>query len=204
MGSAVNFLHGQNIAHRDIKLKNILMKREFIPSLQKFERVCKLSDMGLADYCWKESTGPIQQRHVAGTRHAFSPEILEISVGKNAPVSYNAMPCDIWALGVCLYEMLCRSIPFDPKSESKMLTRQKNRDFNFKRKFSDEEGQRKSEKKLSPISEDVKHLVRMILDPDPVSRWTWREISHHQWMLGVSVETAKTAAAETTQNVSVV
>jgi serine/threonine protein kinase len=79
-----------------------------------------------------------------------------------------------------------------------MLAMQKERDFNFKRKPRD------GISKLPHLSDDVKHLIRAILDPDPVSRWTWREISHHQWMLEKDAKPAKTTAADTSQNVSLV
>jgi serine/threonine protein kinase len=35
--------------------------------------------------------------------------------------AYNAFVADIWALGVCLYVMLCRDFPFKPKQDITIL-----------------------------------------------------------------------------------
>ena len=157
-----------------------MLKKEIDPDTNQSKSVCKLTDFGLADICWKKEKGPVFLHSVAGTRLAFPPEILEIEV-KKVPIPYNAMPADIWALGVVLYLMLCRCIPFNTSHSWRMLSLQKNMDFTFKRKPPAKSGKSRSPT-LPPLTEDVKHLIRMIFNPDPLARWTWREISHHPWI----------------------
>lgn len=178
IGDALNFLHAQNIAHRDLKLHNVMINTEKDPRTGLMRKLCKLIDMGLSSVYYDEDTGPKLCTGVAGTRHAMAPEILQNDIRRKSQ-PYDPMPADIWALGVILYEMLTRVLPFNPNDAGAMLWQQNNRSFSFKRKLSD---RRRKRGELPPLTEDVKHLVRMILDPDPVARWTWREISCHPWI----------------------
>jgi cGMP-dependent protein kinase len=46
---------------------------------------------------------------IIGTPHYMAPEVL---AGKGYSFS-----CDIWSLGVCLYELMCGFVPFGEDSE---------------------------------------------------------------------------------------
>lgn len=194
IGDAVNFLHAQNIAHRDIKMQNVLRKKEYDLASNRFQMVCKLADMGLATVIWTKDKGPVFLHTVAGTKFAFAPEILENDVYKKKKTLYSAMPVDIWAEGVILYEMLCKCLPFNPAVSSRMLELQKNRNFRFdrKRRAKPSEAGGRPPKPLPPLTEEVKHLIRMIFNPDPLARWTWREISRHPWIQRKSKEETRT------------
>lgn len=90
--SSVAYLHQQGVAHRDIKLENIL-----IDECGK----CFLIDFGLA--C---SFQP--HRRVSGdvgSEHYAAPEILIL-------IPYVAPLVDVWSLGVCLYTCFTGNFPF--------------------------------------------------------------------------------------------
>jgi serine/threonine-protein kinase ULK2 len=90
-------LKRMNVVHRDLKLANILISEDF---------TIKLADFGFA----KQVGG---QENVlesyCGTPLTMAPEIL-----KNQ-YKYSAK-CDMWSLGVILYQMLCGVAPFKPKA----------------------------------------------------------------------------------------
>jgi len=78
------------ICHRDIKPENFVV-------VEKHERlVLKLTDFDLA-LIWRED---MQCRTPCGTVPFSAPEVL-------LEPAYNGQKCDIWSLGVVLFEVLC-------------------------------------------------------------------------------------------------
>ncbi|KAF9929506.1 Meiosis-specific serine/threonine-protein kinase mek1 [Mortierella alpina] len=92
---AVEYLHKNNIVHRDIKSENIMITPN---------QHVKLIDFGLARHC--VASRPVLST-LCGTPSYMSPEIAlgEDSNGYGKPV-------DVWALGVVLFRMLTGSYPF--------------------------------------------------------------------------------------------
>ena len=94
--NALGYLHENGVAHRDIKLANLMLSRE---------GVIKLCDFGMAaevgDGEWLEEYGK-------GTPLYQSPELCE-----RRP--YNEK-VDTWAMGCVLYELAARQRPFDGKN----------------------------------------------------------------------------------------
>lgn len=94
---ALAFAHGQGVVHRDIKPANVLVSRE--------GRV-KVADFGLArltDPAALDSQGITLSGAVMGTPDYMSPEQK-----RGLQVDHRS---DIYALGVVLYEMLCKETP---------------------------------------------------------------------------------------------
>lgn len=87
---AVNYLHSQGIAHRDLKLTNMLVDREF--------RV-KLIDFGFADNTRRTL------KAYCGTPSYMAPELVQKK-------EYVGTAVDIWALGVVLFKMLTGEYAF--------------------------------------------------------------------------------------------
>lgn len=90
--SAVDFCHSNNIIHRDLKDKNILLD---------FQSNIKLIDFGLSNF----SDGVLRDRTYCGTPAYSAPEMILGS-------KYRGPEVDIWSLGVLLYNMVSGCMPF--------------------------------------------------------------------------------------------
>ncbi|EGW13563.1 Sperm motility kinase [Cricetulus griseus] len=97
---AVHYCHDNDIAHRDIKLDNILLDDK---------GNIKLCDFGLAT----RVTPGQGTKGFCGTLEYCAPELFS---GKE----YDAKAVDIWSLGVVLYTMVTASFPFKAKTFSDM------------------------------------------------------------------------------------
>ncbi|XP_036189343.1 MAP kinase-activated protein kinase 3 isoform X6 [Myotis myotis] len=93
IGTAIQFLHSQNIAHRDVKPENLLY------TSKERDAVLKLTDFGFA----KETTQNALQTPCY-TPYYVAPEVL-------GPEKYDKS-CDMWSLGVIMYILLCGFPPF--------------------------------------------------------------------------------------------
>jgi serine/threonine protein kinase len=89
---AVNYMHQQGIAHRDIKLENMLMSGH---------GQLKLADFGTSVFV----SGPDAEecRGIVGTDHSIPPEAY-LSGSKEGP-AYDGLKADIWACA-CVFHFL--------------------------------------------------------------------------------------------------
>ncbi|XP_042126013.2 putative sperm motility kinase W [Peromyscus maniculatus bairdii] len=96
--SGVHFLHQKRIAHRDIKLENILIDRA---------GHVKLCDFGMA----RQLAEGQMLEEFRGTLFYLAPEIL-------ARKPYDGLAGDMWSLGVLLYVLVTGQFPYKvPKVE---------------------------------------------------------------------------------------
>lgn len=93
MANQVRTLHRANIIHRDIKPGNVLID-------ERSEVV--LIDFGLA--LDKEQQDPLKD-NIVGTPEYISPEMI-------TKVSEIGFPADIYAVGIIMYELVQRRLPF--------------------------------------------------------------------------------------------
>lgn len=102
---AVQYLHSKNIAHRDIKLENML--------LDKRTGRLKLIDFGFA----VQMKGKDHKlRFFCGTPSYMAPEIVMSR-------EYSGFAIDVWALGVALYVMMTGQFPFAGNTESQLYAK---------------------------------------------------------------------------------
>eukprot|EP01022_Parablepharisma_sp_SALTPOND_P012347 TRINITY_DN1583_c0_g1_i1.p1 TRINITY_DN1583_c0_g1~~TRINITY_DN1583_c0_g1_i1.p1 ORF type:complete len:573 (+),score=46.97 TRINITY_DN1583_c0_g1_i1:2652-4370(+) len=99
----IEYCHGKSIAHRDIKLENLL--------LDEHNNV-KIIDFGFSTCI--PNTKKI--KIFCGTPSYMSPEIV-------LRKEYAGPPADIWALGVLLYAMLCGTFPFKGRNDKELYRR---------------------------------------------------------------------------------
>lgn len=86
-------IHSKGIAHRDLKLANILLKKDL---------TIKLADFGFAKE--QSSTEEVMMKTYCGTPITMAPEIL-----KGKPYDKK---CDLWSLGVILFQLIYGKLPF--------------------------------------------------------------------------------------------
>ena len=94
---ALHRAHRQKILHRDIKPSNILLDQNGEPYL---------TDFGLAKQTDQESFNLTGSADVLGTPFYMSPEQVQSQHDKIGPAS------DIYSMGVLLYHLLTRQVPF--------------------------------------------------------------------------------------------
>lgn len=97
IAGAVCYMHSLQVAHRDLKLENVLLDKRLD---------CKLLDFGFARDCFKGSS----LRTVCGTHVYMAPELI-------AGEPYNGFRIDVWALGVILYTLVYGEMPFEEDEE---------------------------------------------------------------------------------------
>ena len=95
---ALDYVHKQNVIHRDLKPQNILL-------LGKNVKIC---DFGIAKITKKEKT---TLTRIAGTPGYMAPEILDEEENIDCKV-------DIWSLGVIIHQMFARgALPLKKKGK---------------------------------------------------------------------------------------
>ena len=97
---AMNYIHKRNIAHRDIKLENILMTKNY---------EIKIIDFGFGMYNPENKL----QNFFCGTPNYMPPEIA-------FKKPYNGEKADLWSLGVLVYKIFCADFPFKGKNEKEL------------------------------------------------------------------------------------
>lgn len=120
---AVHAAHGLGIAHRDLKLENVLLVRKKnapAPSAgtgqreQQHQSAIKLIDWGLAHQHVLGPNGQIVQEMLhsrCGSRSYMAPEVTNRDI--SSTVGYDGFAADVWSLGVCLFAMHLAFFPFE-------------------------------------------------------------------------------------------
>ena len=152
------FLHSKNIVHRDIKLNNILVDH--------FGYI-KLIDFGIA----KVMTPGSRTFTIVGTPHYMAPEII---LGKGYDYAV-----DIWAIGICLYEMLFGKLPFGDNAEDPI---------EVYGQILQAKGPAFDKKKIMELTYGTVDLLVRLLNKEPMKRIGkgkdgFKEIKEHSWFL---------------------
>ena len=143
-------MHEKHISHRDIKINNILVK---YLNKQKTKFKVLLSDYGVSN-----QLSSMTQNY---TTHAGSPIIMapEILEGED----YNDK-CDIWSLGITIYYLYNKDLPYKGNCEAKILKNIKKLGLSVLDKIN---------------NTNLKDLLSKMLKFDPDERISWDDYFKH-------------------------
>jgi len=153
IATAIYYLHSFGIAHRDLKPENILM-------VDKSENASiKMVDFGLS-----KTFGPGETcKEPYGTLCYVAPEILMQSAYDKS--------VDCWSLGIIIYLMLGRHLPFDSEDDKEIGHKTIYQEISFKHPV------------WSTVSKEGKDLIKKLLNKDRHSRITIKEALDHPWIV---------------------
>lgn len=150
---------------------------------QKPQKIVKITDFGLSLLAYHPRRGHLRSASFAGTRPYMAPEIIRMRVHQafRSDTCFDCSPfiADIWSLGVCLFEMLIGSLPFQTKSDETLLRLQEAKEYSFPKNRSDGEG---GIHRVHP-SHNARNLVSLMLEPDPSQRVDPFGIQTHPWLV---------------------
>ncbi|RKP02148.1 hypothetical protein CXG81DRAFT_326, partial [Caulochytrium protostelioides] len=152
LAMAVGYMHRKHVVHGDLKIENVLFTAN--------RRTLKVTDFGLATWC------PPGQRLTArcGSEEYVAPEVIQ-------GLAYEGPPIDVWALGVILFALLTKELPF--------VTRPGERTRAMFHRIARAEYKWPAGVAVDPLAKD---LVGLILVPFPSRRATIPQILAHPFL----------------------
>jgi serine/threonine protein kinase len=164
LNNALRYLKDNNIIHRDIKPKNILLSGNTI----------KLADFGFAS----DKTIDMYNT-VCGSPLYMAPEIINIFIGMSNEVNNKSVydsKCDIWSLGLIIYECYFKFHPFKNSINIVELYKNiKNNNISF-----------------IPLTfnnydehDKIINLLKQMLVCDVNNRISWQRYFNHTWFSNV-------------------
>jgi len=157
--AALNYLHKKNIAHRDLKVENIMVSKiePFSPGSEDMKLQIKLIDFGLAQF-----TGGSTMDMQIGTQNWMAPELFADNPVHDTKV-------DVWAAGVLAFYLCGGCVyPFDSDSEFDGSNEEQCKE-EVRQKILSAEPDWES---ANPFKPTAKAFIMKCLTKDPAQRWT--------------------------------
>src|SRR5207248_8502762 len=145
--AALGEAHAHNVIHRDLKPENVMVEQR-----RDQPDFVKVLDFGIAKILDSDMPGLTRNDVVCGTPQYMAPE--------QATGSSLDQRCDLYAVGVILYQMATGHLPFDGQNSMEVLTKHVNEKPIPPR-------QRQPD---APISEAMESLILRALEKDPQLR----------------------------------
>jgi calcium/calmodulin-dependent protein kinase I len=152
--SAVNFCHMRQIAHRDIKLENLLLQEE------NNDATIKLADFGFAKKV-KRANG---LKTMLGTPSFMAPEIYDLR-----KEGYDQR-CDLWSVGVVVFCLLGGYLPFEGSNVKEISILVMRGEFVFHDEY------------WRDVSPSAKKLISALMQVDPSHRLSAQQALCSRWM----------------------
>ena len=149
---AVDHIHTAGVAHRDLKLENILIDDNL--------------NLKVADFGFAKSKNISLMHSYRGTKTYMAPEIKE---GK----PYDGKQVDMFSIGVILFIIVQGIFPFN---EARRY------DFHYKFLLNNREDDYFVKTNGTHLSDDFKDLILKFFRYDPESRVTLEQVREHPWM----------------------
>ena len=167
-------MNKENVIHRDLKLKNILVKYD--NKVPEIGFIAKLSDFGFSKVMDEDIT-----MTKLGTPATMAPEILQ---GK----PYNKK-ADLWSIGVISYQLIFKAIPFKASTERELLN-----------VILQSKGLKNSKQKVDSLSKVLYHLLDHLLQMEPKDRISFEEYFNHPFFKGNQLESIGISLNDNTSN----
>lgn len=151
---AVHYLHEMEIAHRDLKCENVFITANYN---------IRLADFGFARYSVDSQGNRITSDTYCGSVSYAAPEILR-------GLPYYPKVSDMWSVGVILYVMLNKSMPFDDQNVRRLYEQQMSKKWRFRPKV------------INILSSECKSVASRLLEPDASKRITAEQAACSDWI----------------------
>jgi serine/threonine protein kinase len=159
IAKGIEYLHHQNIIHRDLKLDNILLDKELN---------IKITDFGLS-----REVGMSSAASFVGTPAFMSPEYFRL----DGNLSYGK-EVDIWALGCILFTLTTGKLAVMPPRNLKVGTPEY-REYLYK-------ATQKDIPIPNNLSQGLTDLLKQMLNKTSSKRITIDQILEHHWMISLN------------------
>ncbi|XP_057304204.1 serine/threonine-protein kinase mos-like isoform X1 [Hydractinia symbiolongicarpus] len=146
IASALDYVNGFHIAHLDLKPANVMVTPDGL---------CKLADFGCSQYIEEDPVTPTRSC-LTGTFAYRAPELLR----GGSP----SAKCDVYALGICLWQFWSREFPFSGMQQHAVIFRVVK--SNLRPEFN----------KDKPIDPSYKDLTTRCWSADPCARPSLQEV----------------------------
>lgn len=154
--SAVHYLHERGVAHRDLKMENIMLDEK--------KKNIKIVDFGLSNTFSKDN---LMKTHCGSPEYA-APELFN-------PSEKYGPEIDIWSLGIIFYAMLVGKLPFTTPSSDQFRRRELQQQI--------EKGLVNSHfKEMVHLSPECKELINKLIEPSPSLRLPLMDVEIHPWV----------------------
>ncbi|KAJ8102134.1 kinase-like domain-containing protein [Lipomyces tetrasporus] len=160
---ALEYVHSKNVAHRDLKLDNILLV-----SQNPGSRIV-LVDFGISKYV----IGSRRMTTVVGTPEFSAPEVgfADSLRQKNHRSGYD-FKCDLWSLGIVLHILLSGISPFYDSTENTSSIARNARECRLNLNGA----------AWANISRSAKDLVKRLICVNPDQRFSVQQCFTHPWI----------------------
>ncbi|KAJ2950465.1 hypothetical protein O0L34_g8709 [Tuta absoluta] len=151
--SAMQYLHTLNIAHRDLKCENILITANYN---------VKLTDFGFARTVRHRDRDVLSETYCGSLSYA-APEVLK-------GVPYLPKMADMWSIGIIMYTMLNKALPFNETSVKRLYEKQVLRKWRFRTGV------------VNQLSTECKKQVADLMEPEPSGRPSAAAVFQGPWI----------------------
>mmetsp|Transcript_4627 Transcript_4627/g.8196 ORF Transcript_4627/g.8196 Transcript_4627/m.8196 type:complete len:426 (-) Transcript_4627:218-1495(-) len=160
VANALAFCHSQRVAHRDIKLENVLVASievDLLADPSGAWQTCELYNVKLCDFGLAKIMHGLDTTHTfVGTSAYVAPEVQD----DVAPRQYNAMKADAYSFGVMAFVMLCLGFPGKREAASAYW----------------------NHKNWPVLSPHAKSFTSSLLEPEPLARLCMAQACQHEWL----------------------
>ena len=146
----IDYMHSLDVVHRDLKAENLVFTAKGSP-------VIKFIDFGGA-CSWTAEEGLLG---LVGTPQYVAPEVVTGYGDDNPTEKPYGKECDLWSMGVLLYVMLSKTMPFRAKEVDQLLKQVVRGRFHFR-----------PEERWRHVSAEAKDLITKLLKTSPNERLT--------------------------------